>query len=176
MSVQIDIDQADSLTAAAIGEPGNRTFYLQARKDDLVVSVVLEKQQVALLSAHVDEFLEKIGGIGDGGPDPDGLNLVEPVSAEFRVGRLGLGHEEDRDLVVLQCEEFVDEDDPDAGLDEPGRLRVWATRGQMNAMARRGEIEVAGGRPICTQCGQPKEPEGHFCPRSNGHREVTRLA
>jgi hypothetical protein len=53
---------------------------------------------------------------------------------------------------------------------------MWATRGQMYALARRGETEVAGGRPLCSMCGQSMDPEGHFCPRSNGHSEVNRLA
>jgi uncharacterized repeat protein (TIGR03847 family) len=87
--------------------------------------------------------------------------------------------------VLLQCDEFepVDEDDEGEALDvdpperdDLGRVRMWATREQMYALARRGEREVAGGRPTCSMCGQPIEPEGHFCPRSNGHREVTRLA
>lgn len=182
MSIHLEFDPAERLTAAAVGEPGQRSFYLQARKDDVVVSLLLEKQQVALLSAHIDELLERVGTPDDEAvPDPDALDLEEPIVEGFRIGRIGLGYDGDRDLVLLQCDEYRPEDDesdeaPEVEADELGRLRLWATRGQVYALARRGEREVAGGRPTCSMCGQPIDPEGHFCPRSNGHREVTKLA
>lgn len=182
MSVQVEFDPAERVTAAAVGEPGSRAFYLQARKDDVVVSLLLEKQQVALLTAHIDELLERIGTPEEGtAPDPESLDLEEPVVEGFRIGRIGLGYDGDRDLVLLQCDEYQPEDEEaeEAEVvesDDLGRLRLWATRGQMYALARRGEREVAGGRPTCSMCGQPIDPDGHFCPRSNGHREVTRLA
>jgi uncharacterized repeat protein (TIGR03847 family) len=186
VSVRIDFDPVERVTAAALGEPGARTFYLQARKDDLVVSMLLEKGQVALLASHIDDLLERVGAPEEGtGPDPDVLDLEEPITPDFRIGRIGLGYDGDRDLVLLQCDEFEPVDEEEEGepleIDPPerddlGRVRMWATREQMYALARRGEREVAGGRPTCSMCGQPIEPEGHFCPRSNGHREVTRLA
>jgi uncharacterized repeat protein (TIGR03847 family) len=150
--------------------------------------MLLEKQQVALLASHIDELLERIGAPDESSaPDPDGLDLEQPVTPEFRIGRIGLGYDDERDLVLLQCDEYqpdddeetegrLDDDDDPADRDDLGRVRVWATREQMYALARRGEREVAGGRPMCSMCGQPKDPSGHFCPRSNGHREVTKLA
>ena len=183
MSMQIELDPVGRVTAAAVGEPGQRSFFLQARKDDVLVSMLLEKQQVALLSSHIDELLERIGEPdADVAPDPDALDLEEPVIAEFRIGRIGLGYDGERDLVLLQCDEYVpEEDEADEAVEmqtdeAPGRVRMWATREQMHALARRAEREVAGGRPVCSMCGQAIDPDGHFCPRSNGHREVTRLA
>jgi uncharacterized repeat protein (TIGR03847 family) len=178
MSVNIDLDPVARVTAAAVGEPGQRVFYLQARKDDVLVSVILEKQQLALLAMHIDQLLERIGS-PEASPDPDDLDLEEPIVAEFRVGAIGLAYEDDRDLVVLQCEEYVpdpDEDDPEEILvqPDPGRIRLWATREQMFSLARRGEREVSAGRPICPACGEAMDPEGHFCARSNGHREIDR--
>jgi uncharacterized repeat protein (TIGR03847 family) len=180
MSIDLEFDPVGRVTAAAVGEPGSRTFYLQARKDDVLVSLLLEKGQVALLSSHIDELLERVGEPDDE-LDPDTLDLEEPVIPEFRVGRIGLGYDEERDLVLIQCDEFVpeDEDDEDeepADRSELGRLRMFATRAQTRALALRGSREVTSGRPVCGMCGQPMDPEGHFCPRSNGHREVTRLA
>jgi uncharacterized repeat protein (TIGR03847 family) len=176
VSASFELDPVSRITAAAVGEPGERAFYLQARKEDVVVSLLLEKQQVALLSVHVDELLDRIGSPEEGDPsvpEPGDLDLEEPVVPEFRVGQIGLGYDEERDLVLVQCEEFVPEDEAEP---DPGRVRMWATRGQVYALARRGEREVAGGRPVCGMCGQPLDPGGHFCPRSNGHREVTDLA
>jgi uncharacterized repeat protein (TIGR03847 family) len=176
---RIELDPVDRVTAAAVGEPGARTFYLQARKDDVLISMLLEKGQVALLSAHIDELLERVGVPEFGEPDMEALDLEEPIVSEFRIGRIGLGYDEERDLVLLQCDEFVPEveegEEEPLFESDPGQVRLWATRGQISALAKRGEHEVEGGRPICSMCGQPIEPEGHFCPRSNGHSEVNRL-
>lgn len=181
MSVNIELDPVARLTAAAVGQPGERIFYLQARKDDVVVSVVLEKQQVALLAMHIDQLLSRIGVPDESAaPDPDDLDLEEPLLPEFRVGAIGLAFEEQRDLVVVQCDEYVpepDEDDPEEILvqPDPGRIRLWATREQIFGLARSGEREVTGGRPICPMCGEAMDPAGHFCARSNGHRKIERL-
>jgi uncharacterized repeat protein (TIGR03847 family) len=180
MSARIELDPVTRITTAAVGEPGQRTFYLQARKDDVLVSLLMEKQQVALLSMHIDELLERVGTVSEeesaAAPEPSSLDLEEPIVPEFRVGQIGLGYDENRDLVLMQCDELVPEDEEAEPIEEPGRVRLWATRVQMLALARRGEDEVAGGRPICPMCGEAMDPEGHFCPRSNGHREITRLS
>jgi uncharacterized repeat protein (TIGR03847 family) len=181
VSTNIELDPVERITAAAVGEPGARTFYLQARKDEVLVSLLLEKQQVALLSMHVDELLERVGAPqeAESGPEPGTLDLEEPITPEFRVGQIGLGYDSDRDLVLLQCDELLPED-PEAEEvvvdDDPGRVRLWATRAQVLALARRAEQEVAAGRPICPMCGEAMEPDGHFCIRSNGHRDITRLS
>ena len=179
MSANIELDPVGRITAAAVGEPGERTFYLQARKDDVLVSLLIEKQQVALLSMHIDELLERVGPPEEAGAEADieTLDLEEPITPEFRVGQIGLGYDENRDLVLVQCDELVPEEEDESVTreDEPGRVRLWATRAQVQALARRGEQEVAAGRPICPMCGEAMDPEGHFCIRSNGHREVTRL-
>jgi uncharacterized repeat protein (TIGR03847 family) len=179
MSERIELDPVGRITAAAVGEPGQRTFYLQARKDDVIVSLLLEKQQVALLSMHIDELLERVGPPDTEG-DPGNLDLEEPLTPAFRVGQIGLGYDEGRDLVLLQCDEYVPEDEEGEAVEPPadelGRVRLWATREQVQALARKGEHEVASGRPVCPMCGEAMEPEGHFCIRSNGHRKVTRLS
>ena len=182
MSTNIELDPVERITAAAVGEPGARTFYLQARKDDVLVSLLIEKQQVALLSMHVAELLERVGApeASEEG-DPGSLDLEEPITPEFRVGQIGLGYDDERDLVLVQCDEYVPSDEegeepvqPD-GPDEPGRVRLWATRAQVLALAQRAEQEVAAGRPLCPMCGEAMDPDGHFCIRSNGHQKVTRL-
>ncbi len=183
MSEPIELDPVTRITAAATGEPGQRTFFLQARDDDTVVSLLVEKQQVAMLSLHVDELLDRIGGAPAADdpavPDLSLLDLEEPVTPAFRVGQIGLGYDEARDLVLLQCEEYVpaeEEEDAEPVVADPGQVRLWATRAQAYALARRGEQEVAAGRPTCRMCSEPISPEGHFCPRSNGHRAITELS
>ena len=179
MSTRIDLDPVGRITAAAVGDPGQRIFYLQARKEDVLVSLILEKQQVALLTMHIDELLERVGKPDESSVEVEALDLEEPIVPEFRVGRIGLGYDDERQLVILQCEEFIPEGEDEESVTvepaDPGRVRVWATKEQMYAVARRGEKEVSAGRPLCPMCGEAIDPEGHFCPRSNGHREVTQL-
>jgi len=181
MSDPVELDPVTRITAAATGEPGSRTFYLQARDGETLISLLVEKQQVAMLALHVDELLDRIGGAPAADdpavPDLSSLDLEEPLTPAFRVGQIGLGYDEARDLVLLQCEEYVPEEEAEEVVSaDPAQVRFWATRGQVYALARRGEREVAGGRPTCRMCGEPIEPEGHFCPRSNGHREITELS
>ena len=166
----MDLERVDRITTDAIGEPGQRTFYLQARRAGEVVTVVLEKEQVRLLSASILELLQRVGRDTEAGAVPDdALILEEPVSPRFRAGRLMLSYEEDDDLLALEVEELVPEDE--AGEREGDALHVSATREQMLAMARQGAAAVEAGRPTCPFCGTPMDPEGHWCPATNGHRE-----
>jgi uncharacterized repeat protein (TIGR03847 family) len=187
----MELDPVDRITADAVGEPGRRAFYLQARKDADVVTVLVEKQQVELLSASILEILSRIGMETGEGPGDDELELEEPVEPLWRAGRLSIGYEEDRDLILLEVVEMVagedDEDEDEDGdegngqsdgdeeeLDEldigADHVRLWATREQMLALSRHGAAVVARGRPTCQFCGNPIDPEGHRCPAMNGHR------
>ena len=94
------------------------------------------------------------------------MRVNPPVDPLFRVGEIGLGYDKDRDLIVLFVKEVLtEEDDPETAA----VIRYWATRTQMRMMARWSVEVVSRGRPMCPQCGQPMEPEGHFCPKKNGH-------
>ena len=53
----------------------------------------------------------------------------------------------------------------------PSMVRFWVTPAQIRAFGIRGQELVAAGRPTCAMCGQPIDPEGHFCPRRNGHKK-----
>jgi uncharacterized repeat protein (TIGR03847 family) len=107
--VLIELDPVDRLTTDAIGSPGERTFYIQARKDDRLVTLLVEKQQVQLLSASVVEILSRIGKETGQGPEEEAMQLEEPISPEWRAGRLSIGYSEERDLLLLEIEEALDE-------------------------------------------------------------------
>ena len=163
MSSSFEIPEVDHLTTGAIGPPGQRIFYLQARHGAQVVSLRLEKAQVAALVAYLAGMLSDM-------PPPDeipstGMELIEPVVAEWVVGSLGVTYDEDADRVVILAEELVEEGE------EGARVRISATREQIAALSIRGAEAVASGRPPCPLCGQPLDAEGHTCPRLNGHRE-----
>ncbi len=105
----IELDPVDRLTTDAIGPPGSRIFYIQARKGDRLVTLLLEKQQVQLLSASVVEILSRIGKETGQGPAEEAMQLEEPIVPEWRAGRLSIGYSEERDLLLLEVEEAIDE-------------------------------------------------------------------
>lgn len=174
----MELDPVDRITAAAVGDPGQRVFYLQARRGMEVITVLVEKQQIELLSASILEILSRVGLETGEGPDDEEMDLEEPVEPVWRAGRLSIGYEQDRDLILLELIELVPgqeeaeetiEVDEELELDAE-RLRLWATREQMLALSRHGAEVVARGRPTCQFCGNPIDPEGHRCPAMNGHR------
>jgi uncharacterized repeat protein (TIGR03847 family) len=175
----VDLERVDKLTAGAVGEPGERTFFLQARDGDRVVTITVEKEQVELLSTSILEILATLDVETGDGPGEDELELDVPIEPLWRAGRLSIGYSEPRDLMQLEIEEQLperedeDEDDeavPDPDLPEPALVRIWATREQMLALSRQGAAVAARGRPRCRYCGNPIGAEGHVCPAMNGHR------
>jgi len=164
-----DLDEPDRFTAGAIGEPGARVFYLQAAQGTAVVSLRLEKQQVAALAQYLLGVLSDLPVVP---PDelPTELELVEPVVPEWVVGTLSVAYDDSQDRIILQAEELVDEEEEEEGEVEAGHARFHLTRAQVVAYCNHAEDLVASGRPPCPICGQPMDPDGHVCPRSNGHR------
>jgi uncharacterized repeat protein (TIGR03847 family) len=170
---EIDVDPVDHITADAIGQPGQRVFYIHAWQDQRAVTVIIEKAQLQSLTVGIEQFLAQVmeanPELDEASGDylEDQMHIHPPVEPLFRVGEIGLGYEKPRDLVVLFVKELLlDEIDPESAA----VVRFWATRTQVRRLARWG-LEVANrGRPMCPQCGQPMEPEGHFCPKKNGHK------
>ena len=173
-SVEYDLKPVDRITTGAIGPPGKRVFYLQARKDEVVVTLIVEKAQVQSLAIGLEQFLVDITDRFPDLPNASSeysegdMELETPVDPAFRAGQIGLGYDEDADLMVLVAREVqAEEADPE----QAGVARFWCTRSQVRAMTRWG-LEIASrGRPICGNCGQPIDPDGHFCPKRNGHRK-----
>ncbi|GAA5067273.1 putative repeat protein (TIGR03847 family) [Thermocatellispora tengchongensis] len=172
-----DYDPPERFVAGAVGQPGARAFFLQARAKGRLTTVGLEKFQVAALAERLDELLDEVlrmsGGtaqvpaiapadLTDNGP----LDL--PIDAEFRVGTMALGWDPEASQVVIEAQEITDEDDEDAP--EPAVLRVRVSAGVARAFTKRAQALVAAGRPPCPLCGQPLDAEGHICVRLNGYR------
>ena len=167
----MDLGPVDRITAGTIGEPGERTFFLQARAEDRLATVLVEKQQVQLLAASILELMADLELETGTGPAEEELGLEEPVDPMFRAGKLSIGYDHERELFVLEVEELVpDEDDePVAVSADPDVLALAATREQMFALSRHGAAIVDQGRPTCQFCGNPIDAEGHACPAMNGH-------
>jgi uncharacterized repeat protein (TIGR03847 family) len=176
-------DPPDRFVAGTVGQPGSRTFFLQASGGGRTVSVSLEKAQVSVLAERLEELLEEVRRRGAGevparAPSEleDTAPLDTPVEEEFRVGSMGLAWDGEVDRVVIEAlaqpeDEGEAEVEPMSDVDEgPAVLRVVLTAAQVRAFVRRAERVVAAGRPPCPLCNLPLDPEGHICPRQNGHR------
>jgi uncharacterized repeat protein (TIGR03847 family) len=179
---EIELDDIEALGAGAVGEPGQRAFYVQARTAATQLTVLVEKEQVALLASEAVAFLDRLA---DEYPEPPvslpetSAELREPTVPLFRARLIGLGFDPERELVLIELREHstdADDDepgetdgDPAAAEDaEPGYVaRIYATRPQVRAMAARGAAVVEAGRPSCPLCGMPMDPAGHRCPRWN---------
>jgi len=174
--------QPDRFVAGTVGEPGERTFYLQATEDVRTVSVQLEKQQVSVLAERIGALLEEVQRRFDAelpAEPPEDLvdtePLAVPVEEEFRVGTMGLGWDAETEAVVVELlavtEEEIDEsvvlDDTEEG---PDAVRVFLSPARARAFAERAERVINAGRKPCPLCGEPLDPEGHICPRQNGYR------
>jgi uncharacterized repeat protein (TIGR03847 family) len=179
----IEFDDIDGLGTGAVGEPGERAFYIQARTEHAQLTVLVEKEQVALLASEAVAFLDSIAGDYPETPiavSETEAQLREPTVPLFRARLIGLGFDPERELVLLELRERAadeeDEQDDDAETsgdpggeddDEGYVARIYATRAQVRAMAARGADVVSKGRPACPLCDMPMDPAGHRCPRWN---------
>jgi uncharacterized repeat protein (TIGR03847 family) len=182
-----DYDPPERFVAGTVGQPGSRTFFLQARTGKRLTSVALEKAQVSVLAERVDELLDEVlRRTGGSAPVPalatvdseDNEPLDTPIDEEFRVGTMSLAWDGETQRVVIECfaegttpEEPEDDDEQDDDEAETGPvLRVSLSGAAARAFAKRAIAVVAAGRPPCPFCAGPLDPEGHICPRANGYR------
>ncbi len=179
-------DPPERFVAGTVGRPGDRTFFLQARDGPRVVSIVLEKVQVAVLADRLGELLSELERRGVAAakaaadaavaPSDDTGPLDEPLNEAFRAGSLTLGWDGDAERVLVEARaqsedgEAIDPDeDDDEDDDGPDLLRVRLTADAARSFVSRASRIIAAGRPPCPLCGAPLDPQGHICPRRNGH-------
>jgi uncharacterized repeat protein (TIGR03847 family) len=184
-------DPPDRFVAGTVGQPGERTFFLQAREGGRIVSVALEKVQVAVLAERLGALLDELDvrgivdvvepapvgdTIGDEEVPLDSGPLDEPLNEAFRAGSLTLGWDGGAERVLVEARaqdedgEAIDPDeDDDEDDDGPDLLRVRMTAEAARSFVARAAQVVAAGRPPCPLCGAPLDPLGHICPRRNGH-------
>jgi uncharacterized repeat protein (TIGR03847 family) len=182
-------DPPERFVVGTVGEPGQRTFFLQARAGTRLTSVALEKEQVVALAERVDEMLDEIVRTSAGdSPVPavspvemdDSEPLEQPIEEEFRVGTMTLAWDNSAEQVVLEIfstESSVEEDEQVESQDDPEDeatevLEVHLSAASARAFAKRAGSVVAAGRPSCPFCGNPLDPQGHICPRANGFRRL----
>ena len=184
---RFSFDIPDRFITGTVGQPGNRVFFLQASSAGRIASVALEKVQVAALADRLGDMLDELvrrgtegagevpGAVGDTGA------LDEPVIEAFRVGTLSLSWDIGDELIIIEARAFdPDDDEPEMDADPediddfdddegPDILRVRITPAYAREFIARSIRVIAAGRPPCPLCGQPLDPQGHLCPRRNGH-------
>jgi uncharacterized repeat protein (TIGR03847 family) len=179
VSESFEFSDPGHVLPGAVGQPGQRTFFLQAREGVVTGSFKVEKQQVAALCEYLGGILADLPPVD--APEPvEATGVEEPIALAWVVGRLAVAYEEADDRIVVVAEEFLDipDDDLEAlDLDDPATLlaagyepataRFRLTRAQVASFIAVGEELVQSGRPQCRLCGQPIDPEGHACPRLN---------
>ena len=180
MSESFEMVDPDYFTTGAVGAPGQRVFYLQGRQARTVVTLKVEKEQIAALADYLAGMLAKLPEAGTVSGD---LPLLEPLEPAWAVGALGLGYDESADRLVVVANEATEREEEDGEeegseaaeaaqgdeADDGATARFLITRAQASAFVDRARALVRAGRPICPMCSQPKDPQGHICPRSNGH-------
>ena len=168
-----DLNPVTRITIGAVGEPGQRIFLLQASQTGSNVTLKIEKEQARVLAVSTTELLDELDEKYPRSfskvdrPLTSDLMLREPMEPEFVVGQIGLGYDQDQDMVVLVVQEIQADTEDDVAT-----VRFWATRSQMKALSEHTLEVVNQGRPICPLCESPIDPDGHFCPKSNGFERV----
>ncbi len=183
-------DAPDRFVAGTVGQPGERTFFLQAREGNRITSVACEKQQVSVLAEHLDKVLDEVvrrsAGEIDVPPASATARDVDPLDApiteEFRVGTMTIAWDPTIDRIVIELFSNVDSEESAA---DPATRAAQAESDEINAdevfvvkitasyardFVARAQALVAAGRPPCPFCLQPLDPSGHICPRANGYR------
>jgi uncharacterized repeat protein (TIGR03847 family) len=165
-------DDPDRFVAGTIGEPGERAFYLQARKGGALVSVGIEKVQVAALADRLDDLLDAVDAPQPPAAEGDDAALEQPIVELFRVGAMALAWDAGGGAVVIEAQTPTEDGEyaelPDDAEEGPDLLRVRLDAPSARAFVQRAEALLVAGRPACPFCGQPLDPGGHFCPRGNG--------
>ncbi|WP_152364770.1 DUF3090 family protein [Microlunatus speluncae] len=184
-------DSPDRFVAGTVGQPGERTFFLQAREGNRITSVVCEKQQVSVLAEHLDKILNEVVRRSEGdapvppaaaGPQ-DTQPLDAPITEEFRVGTMTIAWDPNIDRIVIEMFSNVETTEEEAEAPEPEPEQevspedeadevfvVRITAAYAREFVARSQALIAAGRPACPFCLQPIDPEGHICPRANGYR------
>jgi uncharacterized repeat protein (TIGR03847 family) len=184
-------DSPDRFVAGTVGQPGERTFFLQAREGSRITTVACEKQQVSVLAEHLDRVLNEVHKRSLSGAEvppasttaKDTDPLDAPITEEFRVGTMTIAWDPTIRRIVIELfsnvdvEEEEDEDrsaetaaaaDDEIDADEVFVVKITASYAR--DFVARAQALVAAGRPACPFCLQPIDPHGHICPRANGYR------
>jgi uncharacterized repeat protein (TIGR03847 family) len=176
-----DLNPCIRLTVDAIGKPGQRTFFMQGESEDETITLIFEKIQLQSLIVALIKFFENLHekypdlNLENGEFLESNMIISPPVDPLFRVGEINLTYEDSTDMVCLVVSELIfpmeDPLDLSQTQNEARIINFWSTRDQISQLANWGVILLQKGRPICPLCNEPIEPDGHLCPKKNGHKK-----
>jgi len=168
--VVYELDPVDSINVAAVGEPGQRRFFLLASGKGRTLTLACEKTQLQALITRLGQMMEAQGIEAEGKP-PRGTG-PKPGEPEWQVGEMGLGYHEGRRMFVLVASEgAAAEEGHEAETDAPS-VRFWLSHRQAADFSVQAQAVIVAGRPLCPRCGLPMDPAGHPCPVMNGARPI----
>ena len=164
-----ELDPVEHIAVAAVGQPGQRQFFLLATGSGRQLTLACEKAQIQALLVRLNQMMETQGiSAAEHARATSGLVPGEP---EWQVAEMGLGYHEARRMFVLVASQ-VAVGEEDAPNDQAPSVRFWLSHDQVVAFAKQAETVLTAGRPLCPRCGLPMDPAGHPCPVSNGARPI----
>lgn len=168
---EIILNPVDFITTDAIGAPGKRVFYLQARKGQRILTLLIEKFQLQSIAVGIGQFMDELAKMYPDLPEAAGdyeektMHILPPVDPQFRVGDLGLSYHPEDDRVSMVIREMLT---GNKQPEEAATVKLYCTRSQLKTLANWGLEVIKRGRRICPYCGEPEDPAGHVCPKKNG--------
>jgi uncharacterized repeat protein (TIGR03847 family) len=162
-----ELDPVEQIAVAAVGEPGQRQFFLLASGSGRTLTLTCEKAQIQALVVRLQQMM---AAQGIEGADSSVTASLQPGEPEWRVGEMGLGYHEDRRMFVLVASRGASGEEG-AG-DEAPSVRFWLSHEQVAVLSKQAETVLVAGRPLCPRCGLPMDPAGHPCPVKNGARPI----
>jgi uncharacterized repeat protein (TIGR03847 family) len=170
-----ELDPVERIAVAAVGEPGQRRFFLLAAGSGHTLTLGCEKSQIQALILRLHQMLE-----AQQIEIPEDVALTDatpaPGDAEWQIGEMGLGYHEARQMFVLVASQAAAGDQPEAPevpeAEDATSVRFWLSPDQVIAFSKQAESVLAAGRPLCPRCGLPIDPSGHPCPVMNGARPI----
>jgi uncharacterized repeat protein (TIGR03847 family) len=163
-----ELDPVDHIAVAAVGEPGQRQFFLLASGGGRTLTLTCEKSQIQALLIRLQQMMATQGveGIQALASAP----ALQPGEPEWQVGEMGLGYHEDRRMFVLVASQGAAGEE--GSSDDSPSVRFWLSHQQAVDFSKQAETVLTAGRPLCPRCGLPMDPAGHPCPVSNGARPI----
>jgi uncharacterized repeat protein (TIGR03847 family) len=172
-----ELDPVDRIAVAAVGEPGQRRFFLLASGSGRTLTLGCEKSQIQALIIRLHQMLEAQQIATPSEPGQAAQAASDPGEPEWQIGEMGLGYHEARQMFVLVASqvaagETAESGEPVEAPDDAPSVRFWLSHDQVVAFSQQAQSVISAGRPLCPRCGLPMDPSGHPCPVMNGARPI----
>jgi uncharacterized repeat protein (TIGR03847 family) len=166
-----ELDPVDDIAVAAVGDPGQRRFFLLATGSGRTMTLACDKSQIQALVGRLHQMMEE-QGIDAPEPEAQGGSAGQPGEPEWQIGEIGLGYHEDRHMFVLVASEATAGEEKPQETNDVTSIRFWLSPRQVADFSKQAEMVLTAGRPLCPRCGLPMDPAGHPCPVLNGARPI----